>query len=627
MMRRTLLLLAMIWFLASPNTAQIDPGTRFDDVVTPGAKVTLKTSLPADTEALLQLYVVGGAVVNTSAAKVANGELVYQIPSSLAPGRYFLKVTSGSATEVVPGELRVNPAGVHLDYAHPATAYRDKVTGGFDFDVIGDGFSTDPANDAVIVDGQGDIIVDRGVSAEDCRSSKRKLPCLWVENAQKMHIVGYKGEEYQGPLNLSVRVGSVTPATKQPLILARMSPTGVLIAALLIFVLLCALIYRLVSSGVDQHISDGKPLPPWSAFFLDRETNSYSLSKFQLFAFSFIFIFSYLYVFFCRWLVQWVFELPDIPSNLSTMLALSAGTTVAAAGATSARGTKGGGNMTPTFADFVSTGGLVVPERFQFFMWTVVACLGFLALLITQNPATISKFPSFPDGLLYVMGVSAAGYLGGRLVRRPGPVIKNIAVDPGSPPAGDTGAEPNPIVIIQGQNLSSNADFFIDGQKLPLLTDEQKKETAGDAKSMLEITPQQDAADPSFASQLKIRINQKVARLKLDKGDHVFRIMNPDGQFHEIRFTLSPPQIESVSPVKAGDAETAVTVKGKNFDVGATVTWTKPLGAAEDIAPEKVKRDSAEQLTVMLVPGPAGTGTVQVRTPNGFSATATVQVT
>ena len=400
-----------------------------------------------------------------------------------------------------------------------------------------------------------------------------------------------------------------------------MSGGGVFVAALGIFFLLCFLIYRLVRGGVDTLVIDGKPLPPWASFFLDRETISYSLSKFQLFAFAFVFLFGYLYVFFCRWLVQWQFLLPDIPSNLSTMLAISAGTTITAAGTTNVKGNKGGGNLVPRFADFVSTGGLVVPERFQFFVWTVVACFGFIALLISQNPATIKEFPSVPDGLLYVMRVSSAGYLGGKLVRKGGPTIKNIAL---SAPAD--GILP---IIIQGDNLSSKADFFIDGQKLPLLPDE-KKPVGADGKTlpMLVPTPQEGASDPSFASQLKIKINKAEANITLEEGDHVFRIMNPDGQYHEIRFTLTPPKITGASSVVAGDAEVPVTVTGSNFQSGTTARWTKPgTTEAVDIAWEKVRFDGNTQLTVTLVTGTGGAGTLQLCSPNGFSATATVHVT
>jgi hypothetical protein len=74
----------------------------------------------------------------------------------------------------VPGELRLSPTKVRLDYTHPTTAYREKGIAGFDFDVIGDGFSTNPANDAVLVDGQGDIIADLGPP----RRTARTRSCL-----------------------------------------------------------------------------------------------------------------------------------------------------------------------------------------------------------------------------------------------------------------------------------------------------------------------------------------------------------------------------------------------------------------------------------------------------------------
>lgn len=620
MMRRLLLILAACAAIGR-GEALIDSGTRFDEVVTPGSKLIIKTSLAENSVVTFDLYHLGGAKVESLGGKSdAAHQVAYDLPRSLDAGRYYLTITSGTTTETVPGELRINPTGVHLDYLHPATAYREPKTGLFDFEVIGDGFSTQSVNNHVLVEGQGDIIVSYGMNEKECQDKAEK-PCLWVENPQKMHVYGYKGEPYQGPLELRARVGSVTTQHKQSLILARMSAGGVFMAAIGIFLLLCLLIYRLVRSGVDKLVIDGKPVPPWAAFFLDRETNSYSLSKFQLFAFGFVFLFGYLYVFFCRWLVQWQFLLPDIPSNLSAMLAISAGTTITAAGATNAKGNKGGGSMIPTFADFVSTGGLVVPERFQFFVWTVVACFGFIALLISQNPATIKEFPSFPDGLLYVMGVSSLGYLGGKVVRKAGPMIKNIAVS-----ATADGILP---VIIQGQCLSGKADFFIDGQKLPLLPDEKKPVGAdGKALPMLEATPQEGASDPSFASQLKIKINTAEAYITLEEGDHVFRIMNPDGQYHEIRFTLTPPKITGTSSVGAGEAEAVVTVTGNNFQPGSTVRWTKP-GATEavDIAAEKVSFDGNTQLTVTLVPGTAGAGTLQLRSPNGFSATATVTVT
>jgi len=139
-----------------------------------------------------------------------------------------------------------------------------------------------------------------------------------------------------------VKVGSVTSSTKQKLILARMSPGGVVVVAIAFFALLWVIVHRLVASGMGSaHCRRQAPFA-LVVLFLDRETHSYSLSRFQLFLFAFVFLFSYLYVLLCRWLVQWAFELPNIPANLSGMLAVSAGTTVSAAAATNNPGQQGG---------------------------------------------------------------------------------------------------------------------------------------------------------------------------------------------------------------------------------------------------------------------------------------------
>jgi len=71
------------------------------------------------------------------------------------------------------------------------------------------------------------------------------------------------------------------------------------------------------------------------------------------------------------------------------------------------------------------------------------------------------------------------------------------------------------LVIIQGENLSSAADLFIDGQKLPILTDDQKpKDDEGNPQKMIDVTPQPGASDPTFASQLKVRISLEAGSLE-----------------------------------------------------------------------------------------------------------------
>lgn len=621
---------------ADLRAAIVDNANRFPDVVSPGQTVTVAGTFdPAiKTEVTAKLYPLGSAD-DKDAKEAKDGKVTttkqasLTLPDNLPPGRYYLKLTYNGVTEQVPGELRVDATAAKLDSAYPTTAYRN-ATGGFDFDVIGQNFNKDvPGDNQIYISGRGPIIKSWTSEEHGCDSGEP--PCLRVESSEKLHVVGYKAESYQGPLTFSVQVGAGARSHEKKLTLSRMSETGVLLWSIGIFLILAYIIYRFVAAGMRDNVIHGKRYSPFWAFFIDKQTNSYSLSKFQFLSFSSVFVFGYLYVFLCRWLVQWQFALPDVPSSFTGILAISAGTTLAAAGATAARGSKGSGPMLPSAADFICSGGQVIPERFQFFVWTLVACLGFLALLVSQDPATIDGFPSFPQGLLYVMGVSAGGYLGGKLARPAGPVIRNIALatgNAGSPPGVRT------VITIQGENLSKEGDFFIDRKLLPIVPDAREKLLTG--------TPQDQATDRSFCSELKITIDP-AAGLDLRIGDHEFRIMNKDGQFADTQFTADPPAITGVleqlpltSPpstpepnkIIAKASETTITVTGSGFREGTLVRW-KTADAQEpvELTPAAVKFVNSEKLEITLVPGEIkGTGTLVLVTPNGFSAVATVTV-
>jgi hypothetical protein len=645
-MNRIRHILATLVFTAVAANASgsiIADTNKFPEKVTPGTSFTLTGTFDAAVkDVVFKLYVLGTSTpVRTFSGTVATDakSVALVLPDKLDPGRYYLTVDYQGATERLPGELRVVPDAVQLDSAHPTTAYRNSA-GSFDFDVVGQNFSSTPEDNNIYIAGQGPIIKSWAKDETTCRQKDPKaLPCLWVDtppgdrSPEKLHVVGYQAEHYQGPLSFSVGVGSVRSGEKQ-LVLSRMSEPGVLFSSVAIFGFLAFVIYRLVARGMRDNIIDGNRYSPFWSFFIDKATNTYSLSKFQLLAFSSVFVFGYVYVFLCSWLVQWHFVLPDVPANFSAILGMSAGTTVAAAGATSARGSKGAGQLRPSAADFVSTGGQVVPERFQFFVWTLVACLGFIALLISQNPATIHEFPSFPQGLLYVMGVSAGGYLGGKLTRPAGPVIRNIAWD-----------KDNAQITVQGENLSSEADFFIDGKKLPIVTEGEQKKSGDQMKKLVEATPQEQASDKTFCSQLKITI-APAAAIDLTTGEHVFRIVNKDAQFADIRFTSDPPTIATVGmdgpnavpPATAGvaapgkviaqgKAQVTVKVTGSGFRVGTTARWT-PANAKDpiELAPSAVQFVDTQTLKITLVPGDPGVATLMLQTPNGFSAVSTVTV-
>ena len=597
--------------------------TNFPEVVSPGQSITILGSFDplAQGGAVIRIYVVGTSVVqSTVSGQVGEKSITTKIPENIKPGRYYVTVDCGDVKDkLVTGELRVTASAVQFDGVHPQTTFASK-NGRFNFDVIGRNFSETPEDNQIFASGQGPIVKSWSKTEAGCTGGASvPLPCLWVESKEILHVVGYQGEHYQGPLFLSLSVGGGTRSAEKSLILSRMSETGVLFFSILVFSVLGFAVYRLVARGVRDTTIGGIHYSPFYSFFIDKETNSYSLSRFQLLLFSSVFVFAYFYVFLCRWLVQWQFVLPDIPSSLSGILAISAGTAIAAAGATSARGSKGAGPLQPSAADFISTGGQVVPERFQFFVWSLVACFGFLALLLSQNSATITEFPQIPQGLLYVMGVSAVGYLGGKLTRSPGPVIRNIAWDKGKQ-----------VITVQGENLSKDADFFVDDQKLPI----DPKAT----ESLVVPTPQEQATDKTFCSQLKITINP-IAGLDLGAGDHLFRLENRDGQFAEIRFTASSPEIKAVTMtdrnsegtqstnLRPGSEASVITVKGAGFKPGTSGRWT-PANAKEpiDLPASAVEFVDPQTLKITLVVGEAGTASLMLSTPTGFSITSAVTV-
>jgi hypothetical protein len=554
---------------------------------------------------------------------VSDKTVTFRLPPGIATGRYVLRVSIGDLQDYyVPGEVRIGRPEPKLESVYPTTAYRDD-TGGFTFALNGQNLPKEPAEVAVVVDGLGNILPAgaAAVGAKACAEREKgdPLPCVTIDDPGRRIVVrGYspQARAYQGPINVRVRAGD-TLSNPTKVVLARMSAAGVLIATVVLFGALAYTIYSLVARGMKGTMIHGVRYSPLHAFFLDGQTQTYSLSKFQLFAFSFTFIFGYLYVLLCRWLVQWLFVLPDVPSNLAAMLAISGGTTLIAAGATQTRGSKGSGEQYPGVADFVSVGGQVVPERFQYFVWTLIACFGFLALLLSKDPAAVDGFPTFPDGLLYVMGVSAATYVGGKVTRSPGPVIKNIAVNRAK----------NPVVIVQGENLSSEADFFLDDKKLPIVTNDELTASGIDpAKkpSLVIGTTQAGASDRTFCSELQITIVETQAGVTLGPGDHRFRVVNRDAQFAETPFSIPEVKIATVTKIDGGPIPAQTTgvvleVTGAAFSAPLAADWT-PAGATSPEQIETIERISDSKLRVTVNTGPAGTARLKISPPGGSTS-------
>lgn len=230
-----------------------------------------------------------------------------------------------------------------------------------------------------------------------------------------------------GQLLVAVRQGSRTSEVRDFTVYA-WSTRAVALASGLAAILLALLVLALV--GIRKKSTSGKrDYNVLQILFLDPETNTYSLSKFQFYCWTVAALFGYAYLVIGRMLVQHL-GWPDIPGTLPGIVAIGAGTAIGSQFVTNVRGPKGSGAEPPNMSDLVSSGGVVAADRVQMLVWTVFGVAVFLLSVVQQGPGTIAGLSPVPDGMLYMMGLSSLGYLGGKLARKPGPVISEISVTP-----------------------------------------------------------------------------------------------------------------------------------------------------------------------------------------------------
>jgi hypothetical protein len=83
---------------------------------------------------------------------------------------------------------------------------------------------------------------------------------------------------------------------------------------------------------------------------------------------------------------------------------------------------------------------VVAADRVQFFVWTVIGAAGFFLVIANLDPRTLVELPPVPESLLTISGISAFGYLGGKLARDPGPVVAEVTTGIGPDPDAATSA-------------------------------------------------------------------------------------------------------------------------------------------------------------------------------------------
>jgi hypothetical protein len=188
-------------------------------------------------------------------------------------------------------------------------------------------------------------------------------------------------------------------------------------------VLLCVTEYKRSRAGSQS------PFSARTVLFLDPETDTYSLSKLQFYLWTAAALFGYIYLVLSRLFVQGA-EWPQVPDNLPGIVGIGIGTAVGAQVVTNIRGPKGSGTELPSLGDLVMSGGVVAADRVQMLVWTLVGVVIFLVAVAQHSPTDIEKLDTIPATLLVLSGISTAGYLGGKLARKPGPVIDEIHIEP-----------------------------------------------------------------------------------------------------------------------------------------------------------------------------------------------------
>lgn len=540
--------------------------------------------------------------------------VTFKLPEDTPTGDFLVFLGLDGQELPVPGELRIVPdasAKVNLDFIAPATDYLSPGSAGFDFILSGQNLARRAADNTVIAVGYGPLSVGSDAEcANRAAMNQHDKICLSYDagmEGQKLKVMNYHPRRYEGPVSFEVKVGN-NVSNAQKITFSGMRAETLRFVAIGVFLGLAGMVFGLVLRGVRENRLAGDQSGPLAAFFLDRQTNSFSLSKFQMIAWTTVSIFGFVYLYLCRTYVQWNFSFPPIPEGLPTLLGVSAGTTVAAMGITVQHGSKGAGPIHPSMADFISSGGIIAGERFQFFVWTLVGCLGFLGIILSSDPASLSQMPDVQGPFLTLMGISSAGYLAGKLVRAPGPIISLLSITDVTPPIGD-----NPAIIrieIKGQNLSDSSVVKIDKQELRIDQFQLKGLVAQDQPAGYYSSMEVDLLD---AEQYLV-------------GSHLIFLVNDDGQSACESFPLNPLVIDAVAAITAGTAPMTLHLVGRNFADGFNGTWVDAGNAAHTIPAADIRFIDANHLDVTFIPGPAGTGTLVLETQANLLGKVTLKV-
>jgi hypothetical protein len=291
------------------------------------------------------------------------------------------------------------------------------------------------------------------------------------------------------------------------------------------------LLMGVVGLASARQMATGERRSAWRTFLIDTETNTYSLSKLQFYLWTTAVLVAYAYLFLARWLVHDQVGMVELPENLPILFGLSAGTTILSTWIAAVHGPKAAGPVHPSFSDLIATGNSVSPDRFQFLLWTFVAVTTFVVTVLATDPGTIDALPAIPNNLLALSGVSMAGYLGGKMVREPGPVIELITAS-----LQTVGGKPLLRLVIEGRNLDIDGSFRIDTTDLKLVDPNARSTAPIDKGRPRSLKPEVGNRASTHARSLELLIGER-SWVK-SAGAYQLTIRNQDGQEATKDFSL-----------------------------------------------------------------------------------------
>lgn len=513
--REVLWLVIAVLLLFGPATVRIclaleNEFDLYPKWVRPGPEAVVRVKLPAGIDVNKKLF------LRLTLPKMAVTDLPLtgeqarrrvadvKIPESMRRGNYRTELVNEDGIVVATGPQNIKVAAAQkpvISAIMPKTIYPQNDR--YSFEIIGDNFSnfeedkiTVRIND-VAFENMKKCTVDASGKVHT-PLDENNLPCL-VSDWRSIRIYGLSIDKVGigRPLEISVEVDKLISDPK-PLALSYVQRyTPIMISFIVLAAVTLLLYFFFIRKRTDKKYN--KTHYPWLYLIIDPQTNTYSLSKLQMIIWSAAAILAYTYLAASQFLVQWKLGIPNVPGGLPLLLGISAGTTALAVGATEFRGSKGAGMVHPALSDFISQGGVFAPERLQFFVWTILGAITFVAATLAQDPGTVSEMATIPDTFNQLMGASSLGYLAGKFSRKPGPVIKSINIE----------NLPDEIKIT-GENLSPRAQLWINGQPSAYLVAPDLTKNADEFVSVLILTPED-----------RSKVTDNVAELK---------IKNPDGQ-------------------------------------------------------------------------------------------------